>query len=53
MMVSLIPKIVRALVSPKLIVTNANIAAVAGLIKQDSSITVKNISHSVGISLGS
>ena len=37
---------------PKTVITNANIAAVAGLIKQDSRLPVKNIAHSVGISSG-
>ena len=36
---------------PKSVVTIANIAAVAGLIKEDAKLTVKNIAHSVGISL--
>ena len=35
---------------PKTVDTNANIAAVAGLIKQDTRLTVKSIAHSVGIS---
>ena len=38
---------------PKTVVTNANIAAVAGLIKRDTRLTVKNITHMVGISSGS
>ena len=38
---------------PETVVTNANIAAVAGHIKQDARLTVKNIPHSVGISYGS
>ena len=38
---------------PKTVVTNANIAAVAGLLKRGARLTVKNIAHSVGISLGS
>ena len=37
---------------PKTVATNANAAAVAGLIKQDARFTVKNIAHSVGISSG-
>ena len=32
------------------VVTNANSAAVVGLIKRDARLTVKNIAHSVGIS---
>ena len=38
---------------PKNVVTNANIAAVTGLIKGDARLTVKNIAHSVCISSGS
>ena len=38
---------------PKTVVTNANIAAVAGLIKRDARLTVKHIAYSVGISPGS
>ena len=37
---------------PKTVITNANIAAVAGLIKHVARITVNNIAHSVGISSG-
>ena len=37
----------------KTVATNANIAAVASLIKQYAKITVYNIAHSVGLSLGS
>ena len=37
----------------KNVVTNANIAAVTGLIKRDARLTVKNIAHSVGILLAS
>ena len=37
----------------KTVVTNDKIAAVLGLIKRDARLTVKNIAHSVGISLGS
>ena len=37
----------------KIVVTNANIAAVAGLIKRDARLTVKIIAHGVGISSGS
>ena len=38
---------------PKTVVTNANSVAVTGLIKRNARLTVKNIAHSVGISLGS
>ena len=38
---------------PKTVVTNANIAAAAGLIKRDITLTVKYIAYSVGISPGS
>ena len=38
---------------PKTVLTNANIAAVAGLIKRDASFTVKTIAKCVGISSGS
>ena len=38
---------------PKAVVTNAHIAAVAGLNKRDARLTVKNIAHSVDISSGS
>ena len=34
---------------PKTVETNSNIAAVAGLIKRDVKLTLKNIAHSVGI----
>ena len=34
---------------PETVHTNANIAAVAGLIKGDARLTVKNIANSVGI----
>ena len=38
---------------PKTVVINANIDAVAGLIKRDFRLSVKYIAHSVGISSGS
>ena len=38
---------------PKTVVTNTKNASVAGLIKRDARLTVKNIAHSVDISLGS
>ena len=37
----------------KTVVTNANIAAVTGLIKRDTRFTEKNVVHGVGMSLGS
>ena len=37
---------------PKTVITNANIAAVAGLIKREARPTAKNIAHSVNISSG-
>ena len=44
---------VAVLVQTKTVVTNANITAVAGLIKGDARLTVNNIAHNVGISSGS
>ena len=38
---------------PKTVVTNANNAAVAGLIKRYARLAVKHIAHSIGISSGS
>ena len=37
----------------EIVVTNANIATATGLVKRDTRLTVKNISHNVGISSGS
>ena len=41
------------LLASKMVHTNANIAAVASLIKRDAILTVKNVANSVGILLGS
>ena len=38
---------------PKIVATNSNIVAVAGLIKRETKLTVKNIANSVGILSGS
>ena len=38
---------------PKTIVTNAYIAAVAGLIKRDASVALQNIAYKIGILSGS
>ena len=38
---------------PKTIVTNVNIATVAGQTKRDARLTLENIAHSVGILSGS
>ena len=52
-MVSLTRKMVPVLVRPKTIVTNAFIAAVAGLIKRDALVTLQNFAYRIGILSGS